>query len=70
MVYLIIAKILVQSLASYPYFLLIRVVQHGTGLCYNLTVIGLCISKSKTLKNDLKKELKDFLFNVMENLTK
>jgi hypothetical protein len=66
----IVAKLPPTALASHPYYLLIRFIQHGTNLCYNFMVIVLCILKSKTLKATIERELKDYMLYLREQLIK
>ncbi len=56
-----------DCLASYPYFMLTRITQHGNPVFANSIGVWTCFGLSKSLRNAFSREVKELLLSIKEN---
>ena len=66
---MLLAKLPVNTLAAYPYFMLTRVLHFGMTVFYNLTIIAVCFAKSKTLKTAIVRDFSDLYLKSKEKMS-
>ena len=56
-----------ETLASYPYFMITRLTQHGNPFFVNSLGVWTCFVMSKSLRNAFLREVKEKLLSIKEN---